>query len=191
VGFNSLRAKADRFLEPHTPLTKLFPSLYRKKILIMGGGRIGQYVGKICKALGMKVSFWKRGDALVDMMGDADVVYSALPLNDQTKGLLGAKEFGAMKKGSYFVSTSHNKIYDHRSLLDALNENLAGVAIDLEGISVGDYKDEAYRAFKDHPKVLVTPHIAWKTDYAVRKSYDIMIDNVEAFVKGNPTNLVN
>jgi phosphoglycerate dehydrogenase-like enzyme len=173
------------------PEPRHYPSLYKKRILVLGRGRIGSYVAKVSKALGMKVSLWVRGDNLMDLIKDADVVYSALPLNDQTKGLLGEREFGAMKEGSFFVSTSHEKIYDHKALLKALSSNLAGAAMDLEGINAGDYKSEVYTEFKYHPKILVTPHIAWKSDYAVRKGFDIMIDNIEAFIRGSPANLVN
>ena len=68
---------------------------------------------------------------------------------------------------------------------------LPGRRWNLEGIDAGDYKSDVYTKFKGHPRILMTPHIAWKTDYAVKKSCDIMIGNIEAFVKGSPTNLVN
>jgi glycerate dehydrogenase len=173
------------------PAIALAPSLYRKRILILGQGRIGSYVGKVSRALGMKVSFWKRGDSLAAMLPGADVVYCALPLSESTRGLIGESEFGMMKKGSYFVTTSHNQIYNHDALLKALDANLAGAAIDLEGISTGEYKNEVYQRFKSNPKILVTPHVAWKSDYAVSKSYDTLIDNIQSFIEGSPRNLVN
>ncbi len=166
-------------------------SLYGKTIGILGKGRIGTYVGKVAKALGMKVLFYKHGDNLSDILKNSDIIYSALPLSDETKGLLGEKEFSIMKNGAYFVTTSHNLIYDHDALMKALDKNLAGAAIDLEGIDTGDYKNEVHVKFKRHPKVLVTPHVAYKTDYALQRGYDIMIDNVEAFIRGKPINIVN
>jgi len=173
------------------PEISLAPSLYRKRILILGQGRIGSYVGRVSKALGMKVSFWKRGDNLAAMLPEADVVYCALPLSESTKGLIGQAEFEMMKMGSYFVTTSHNQIYSHDSLLKALNVNLAGAAIDLEGINTGDYKNEIYQKFKVNPKILVTPHVAWKSDYSVKKSHDTVIDNIQSFIEGSPKNVVN
>ncbi len=173
------------------PKPDVSPCLYGKTIGILGAGRIGSYVGKIAKALGMKVTFWKRGEELSKVLKNSDVIYCALPLSDETKGLLGEKEFALIKTGAYFVTTSHNQIYNHDALLNALNKNLAGAAIDLEGTNIGDYKAEAYLKFKNHPKVLITPHVAAKTDYAIKRGYDMMIDNIEAFVKGKSTNIVN
>ncbi len=173
------------------PKPEVARSLYGKTIGILGAGSIGAYVGKLAKSFGMRAVFWKRGEDISKVLKNADIVYCALPLSDETNGLLGDKEFALMKNGSYFVTTSHNLIYKHEALLKALDRNLAGAAMDLEGINCGDYKAEVYLKFKNHPKVLVTPHIAFKTDYALKRGYDIMIDNIETFVAGNPANIVN
>ncbi|MBI2145976.1 hypothetical protein HYU22_01390 [Candidatus Woesearchaeota archaeon] len=165
--------------------------LYGKTIGILGAGRIGTYVGKVAEAFGMTVIFWKRGDNLLEILTKSDVVYCALPLSEETKGLLGKREFTAMKKGAFFVTTSHNQIYDHDALLRAVNSNLAGAAMDAEGTPEGDYNSVVYKKFKGHPKILLTPHIAYKTEYAIKRGYDVMIDNIEAFVKGKPQNIVN
>ncbi len=50
----------------------------------------------------MKILFWKRGDDLHHVLKNSDVIYSALPFSDETKDLLGKKEFSSMKKGSFF-----------------------------------------------------------------------------------------
>lgn len=173
------------------PNVEVGPSLYKKTVGILGAGRIGKYVGKVCKSMGMKVVYWHRGEDLSEVLSSSDIIFCALSQSKETEGLLGKNEFGLMKKGSYFVTVSPDIIYNRAVLLEALDNNLQGAATDLAFIATGDYKSEAYLALKNHPKMLVTPHVAWKTDYAVRKSYDIMIDNVEAFVKGSPINLVN
>ena len=89
------------------------------------------------------------------------------------------------------MTTSHSKIYDVKALLNALENNLAGAAIDLEGTSSGDYKNEVYNLLKSNSKILLTPHVAYNTDYAKWKGYEMQIDNIEAFLKGNPINIVN
>ena len=162
------------------------PVLYGKTVGILGAGRIGQYFGNIAKALGMKVIYWKRGENMSEVIKSSDILFCALPLSEETRGLLGKKEFSMMKDGSYFVTVSPPEIYDSDALLGALDKNLAGAAMDNS-----DYKSSEYLKFKDNKKVLLTPHIAYKTDYGIKKSFDIMIDNIEAFVKGKPINLVN
>lgn len=166
-------------------------TLYKKNLLVLGAGNIGRRISSIAKSFGMNVSFWKRGDNLVKMISKADIVYCALPFSPETTGLIGEKEFASMKNSSYFITTSHNKIYDSKALLKALETNLAGAALDLEGTSTGDYKNEVYTLLKDNPKIILTPHVAYNTDYSVWKGYEIQIDNVEAFIKGKPLNLVN
>jgi phosphoglycerate dehydrogenase-like enzyme len=173
------------------PKPEIAGCLYNRTIGILGAGRIGSYVGKLAAAFGMKVLFWKRGDDLPKVLKNSDIVYCALPLSDETKGLLGEKEFASMKHGSYFVTTSHHLIYNHTALLKALDKKLEGAAMDLEGTNCGDYNTEVYMKFKNHPKVLATPHVAFKTDYGQKRGYDIMVDNIEAFVKGKPINIVN
>ena len=170
---------------------ELTPALYGKTLGILGAGHIGAYVGKVAEALGMRVLFWRRGDKLVSILKNSDIVYCALPFSDETKGLLGAKEFGAMKRGAFFVTTSHHKIYDSAALLKALDKNIAGAAMDLEGTNCGDYSSEPWCKFKAHAKVLATPHVAFKSDYGQACAYNVMIDNIEAFVRGKPQNIVN
>lgn len=76
-------------------------------------------------------------------------------------------------------------------MLEALDKNiLAGVAIDCGSIQVGKADDPFYIRLSKHSKILVTPHIAYNTDVTDRKGNRIMIDNIEAYLKGNPINLV-
>lgn len=162
------------------------PTLYGRRVGILGAGRIGRYFGKVAESLGMKVLYWKRGQNMADVIKSSDVVFCSLPLSEETRGILGQKEFSSMKKGSYFVTVSPSEIYDSNALLAALSKNVAGAALDNS-----DYKSPEYMKFKDNEKVLLTPHIAYKTDYGIKRSFDILIDNIEAFVKGKPINIVN
>lgn len=165
--------------------------LTNKKITILGKGNVGSRVGKICEALGMKVSFFKRGDDLFESVKDADVVVDALSLNESTIRLLDKKFFNSMKKGSYFVTITSPKICDVDAMIEALDKGiLAGAAHDSGGIQIGDVHDPFYKKLLNHPKILVTPHIAFNTDVTKRVSYDMMIDNIEAWLNKKPINLV-
>lgn len=63
-------------------------------------------------------------------------------------------------------------------------------AADDPGTFVGDTSDLLYNDLLAHPKMVVTPHIAWNTEYEVLKSNTMMIENIEAWITGKPINLV-
>jgi phosphoglycerate dehydrogenase-like enzyme len=76
--------------------------------------------------------------------------------------------------------------------LDLLNNGkIAGAAIDPAGASIFDASNDFYKELLSHPKVIATPHIAFHNDMTIKKANDIMIDNVEAWVKKKPINVVN
>ncbi|MFA5023541.1 MAG: 2-hydroxyacid dehydrogenase [Patescibacteria group bacterium] len=162
-----------------------------KKITILGKGNIGSRVGKICKALEMKVKYFKRGDDLIKSIKKADVVVNTLSLNPSTVGLLNKNFFNSFKPGSYFITVTSEKIYDLEELLEALDKNiLAGLANDCGSSGFADVSDPFYVRLAKHPKVLATPHIAHHTDVTARNGNKIMIDNIEAYLKGEPINLI-
>ena len=165
--------------------------LYSKNITILGNGHIGAHLGKMCECLGMKVSFFRRGDDLINSVKDADVIANCLSTNESTTGLLDQKFFFSLKKGSFFVSVARPKVYDISALKDALDKGiLANAADDAASARIGDVEDSIYKKLLEHPKIFVTPHIAWSTDYEIRRSNDVMIDNVEAWIKGDPINII-
>ena len=166
-------------------------SLYNKKITILGAGYIGKQLGKVCESFGMEIIFFKRGDDLIKSVKDADIIANCLSMNQSSTGLLTKKFFFSLKRGSFFVSASRHQIYDIEALKDALdNEILAGAADDVANAEVGDINEPDYKKLLNHPKILVTPHIAWNTDSERRISIDMVIDNIEAWLKGKPINLV-
>jgi phosphoglycerate dehydrogenase-like enzyme len=76
-------------------------------------------------------------------------------------------------------------------LLEALDkEILIGVADDSASSVAGDVEYPNYNKLLDHPKIIVTPHIAWNTDHTKRKANDIMINNIEARLNKNPINII-
>ncbi|MBU4141788.1 hydroxyacid dehydrogenase [Patescibacteria group bacterium] len=162
-----------------------------KKVAILGKGNIGSRAGKICEAFDMKVVYFKRGNDLFKCVKDANVVINCLSSNSSTWGLLGKKFFNSLKRGCYFISPSDEKIYDVNALLDALdNGTLAGIADDAGGARAGDCYDSFYVKLSNNPKVLVTPHIAYQTDVTAKVANDMMISNIEAWLKGEPINLL-
>jgi|SRR3989344_9508886 len=161
------------------------------KMTILGKGHIGTRVGELAKAFEMNVNYFSRADDLYTSVKDADVVVDVLSSNPTTKGLLDGKFFDAMKQGSYFVSVTRSEILDENAMLAALdNSKLKGAALDCSGILVGDTDDPNYKKLLAHPKVYVTPHTAYNTFMSTQTGAKIMVENVEAYIKGKPQNVV-
>lgn len=162
-----------------------------KKVAILGKGNVGSRVGKICEAFDMKVTYFRRGDDLFKCVKDADVVVNCLSSNPTTWGLLDRKFFNSLKRSSYFISPSDEKIYDVNALLEALDNGIfAGAADDAGGVRAGNCHDPFYLKLLKHPKMLVTPHIAYQTDVTAKVANDMMIANIEAWLKDKPINLL-
>lgn len=178
-------------LDSQTRRPEASKGLVGKNITILGKGDIGSRVGNICEVLEMNVKYFVRGDDLNSSIKNADVVVNVLSLNESTIGLLNKKFFDSFKKGSYFITVTSSEIYDAEAMLEALDSNiLAGVANDCGSIQFGDVGDPFYVNLAKHTKVLATPHIAHNSDVTDRKGNKMMIDNIEAYIKGEPINLI-
>jgi glycerate dehydrogenase len=166
-------------------------SITKKNITILGKGNIGSTVAKICASFGMNITFFKRGDNLIESVKDADYIVNTLSINDSTKGILDRNFFKSIKKGSYFISIAVQDTYDSDAMIEALdNGTLAGAADDCGGSPLGEVNDPFYQKLLKHPKILVTSHVAALSDLAVLISNDMMIDNIEAWINKKPINIV-
>lgn len=166
-------------------------SLVGKNITILGKGYIGRYLGTICASFGMKIQFFQRGDNLKKSIEKANIVVNCLSVNSSTENLLDRDFFLSLKKGSFFVSVTRPAIYDIEALKEALDRRiLIGTADDAGGAKVGDVTEDHYKQLLNHPKISVTPHIAWNSESERKKSNDIMIDNVKAWINKKPIHVV-
>ncbi len=166
--------------------------LSNRKVTILGEGNIGSRVGRMCSVFDMEITYFKRGDNLIKTVKNADFIVDCLGHNETTKGILNRKFFQSLKKGSYFITVTSSKIYDAKAMIEALDKGiLAGVANDAGSIQVGDVNNPFYQKLLNHPKILVTPHISYRTDVSSRKCNDMMVDNIEAWLRGKPINLIN
>ncbi len=160
-----------------------------KKVCILGVGNIGSKVGKICDVFGMDVIFFRQGDNIMESAKGADIVINCLSQNPTTVGMLNEKFFASLNTGTYFISVTSSKIYDIDALLFCLGKNISGAAIDAGDARVGDASDDFYQKLLTSGRILATPHIAFNTDVTARIANDMMIDNIEAYLKEPPTNL--
>jgi phosphoglycerate dehydrogenase-like enzyme len=157
-----------------------------KHVTILGKGNIGSRVGAICEALEMNVSYFRRGDNLHEKVKDVDVVVDALGTNPETRNLLNQEFFSWLKGGVIFITVAVETV-DIDAMIAALDDGkLAYAAHDAINIQIYDTSDPLYQKLARHPRAYATPHIAFNTDVTRRIANDMMIDNVEAWLKGKP-----
>jgi len=174
-----------------------------KAALIIGLGGIGTQVAERAHAFGMRVLAVDPRDAQitgsVDRLGRleqlyefiplADVIISCVPHTPVTQGMLGPREFGLMKKGVYFVNISRGKVVQTEALVAALREGrLAGAGLDV----LDPEPLPANHPLWSFKNVVITPHIATKSDAMPERRMELFKDNVRRFVRGLPLrNVVN
>lgn len=170
---------------------ELQASLQNKKVLIVGHGSIGSQIGVLCKAFGMNVTFFERGDNLLSSSKNADLVVNALNCNSTSKNLLNEQFFMNLKNGCYYITFVRPWTYDIDGLIKSINAGIvAGAAIDCDPESFGDTKNQFYQKAMNNPKILITPHIAFSTKQASANGREIAIKNIESFFAGKPQNIL-
>ena len=185
-----------RNLFPKVRTTEDFPfaldeSLQGKKVLIVWHGSIWSQIGILCKAFGMDVTFFERGNNLTTLSKEADLVINALNCNSSSKNLLDKDFFMHLKQGSFYLTFVRPYTYDIDGLIESINANIvAGAAIDCDPEDSGDTKNEFYLKLLSNPKILITPHVAFATKQASINGREISIQNIESYISGNPKNIL-
>jgi phosphoglycerate dehydrogenase-like enzyme len=117
----------------------------------------------------------------------ADFLSIHTRLSVRTRGLVGKRELGLMKRTSYLVNTSRGPIVDEAALLAALRSGrIAGAALDVYDVEPLP-ADHPLRA---EPKALLTPHLGYVTEETYRAFYGGMVKAIEAWLDGEPINLI-
>jgi glycerate dehydrogenase len=161
---------------------------------IIGYGALGKSIATRAEALGMKllINDVIPGPNIVDVptiLREADVVTLNLPLTPQTRNLIGAKELASMKKTAILINTARGGIVDEQALADALrNGVIAGAGFDV--LTVEPPKQGNVLLDPTIPNLIVTPHVAWASKEAMQVLADQLVDNIDAFVAGEPRNVV-
>jgi len=170
-----------------------FRDLEGQRIVVVGYGPIGQEVVRLATAFGMQPTIVRRravGDepcpvvALSDI-GDAaahaDALVLALPLADETRGLIDADVIARMPAGALFVNVGRGELVDQAALTDALVQGRLGGA----GLDVFDPEPlPADDRLWDLPNVIISPHNSGSADSTTRRVAEIFLDNLERFVTG-------
>lgn len=171
-----------------------------KTMGIIGFGNIGQKVADIATVFGMNIIASSRHQTdqsarknfrwmeVNEVLEQADVVSIHCPLVSETKGLINSESIKRMKSSAFLINTSRGPIVVEKDLTDALNNGIiAGAGIDVLSIEPPAKDNPLFKA----KNCLITPHIAWATKEARERLMDAALNNVEAFINGNPVNVIN
>ena len=170
---------------------------------LVGLGHVGQAIARVCAlGMGMRVLAstrrglrpdappWVEGVATLDtLLERSDFVVLACPLDETTRGLIGAAELARMRRGSFLVNVARGPVVQTEALLPALRSGqLAGAALDVFDVQPPP---------EEHPlwameQVLITPHVAGITDDSMRRMGEGAARAVASLLRGElPPNCVN
>lgn len=173
--------------------------LYGKTAGIIGLGRIGQSTAKILNAMSMKVLAYDAFESeagrqvaeyvdLDTLLAKSDVIFLHCPLFPSTEGIINKDNIAKMKDGVILINNSRGQLVVEQDLADALNSGKV-YAAGLDVVSTEPIKGD--NPLLSAKNCLITPHISWAAQAARQRIMDTTVDNVIAFIIGNPTNVVN
>lgn len=164
---------------------------------ILGYGELGQAVGRLAEAFGMRVVVGalpgrERGDRpeLESLLEQVDVLSLHCPLTDQTRNLIGPNELARMRKGSLLINAGRGGLVDEQALADSLRAgHLGGAACDV--LTTEPPREGNPLLAADIPNLLITPHSAWGSQEARQRIVVQLADNLQAFAQGKELRRVN
>lgn len=171
-----------------------------KTMGIIGYGKIGQATAKIARALGMNILAYNRSPikeenikdfgrqvSLDELLKESDVISLHCPLFPETRGIINKDTIGRMKDGVLIINTARGPLIVEEDLRDALiSGKVAGAAVDV--VSVEPIKED--NPLLSAPNIIITPHIAWAARETRQRLMSIVVENLKAFIGGNPVNTI-
>jgi glycerate dehydrogenase len=174
--------------------------LAEKTLGVVGFGRIGRQVGAIGHAMGMRVIAYDsvqnnpppypgfRFAKLEELLAESDVVSLHCPLFPETQGMINARTLRRMKRTAFLVNNSRGPLIVDQDLADALNAGqIAGAGLDVLSVEPPASDNPLLKA----PNCIVTPHVSWASKESRARLMQLAVDNLAAFLRGKPQNVVN
>ena len=175
--------------------------LFGKTVGIVGTGEIGVATAKIFKAFGCEIIGWSRSESEAfkalggkyiadkqEFFAAADIVSVHLPLNNHTKGIIGKEEFSIMKPTAIMINTARGAIINESDLIAALEQKkIAGAGLDVFEKEPIDSNNRLLKL----DNVVLTPHVAYKTEEALNRRMEVTVKNIADFGAGKRGNRVD
>ena len=179
-------------------LTPVWHEIAGKTWGVIGGGYIGQRVAGLAEAFGCKVIMCRRKVdpkyPTVDvntLCKVADIISVHTPLDEGTRGMIGAEQIALMKKNAIFINVARGLVADEEALAQAIAEDrIGGLGVDV--FSVEPFgKDHPYQKILNRDNVLLTPHTAWGAIETRERCLNIVADNIRVWRSGAKQNRVD
>jgi len=172
-----------------------------KKLGIVGYGNIGQTVAKMARGFGMEVLIAARSRSAQPVPGDrisleqlfrqADIISLHCPLTPENRNLINAQTLSLMKPSAILINTARGALIDEAALIDALRQKrIAAAALDVISKEPPPADHPMVLAAKELDNLIVTPHTAWSAREARERLLVEVRENIAAFLRGQPRNLV-
>jgi glyoxylate reductase len=150
---------------------------------LVGRGRIGSEVARRAEAFGMRVVHHRRRDGLPleELLRTADIVSLHVPLTPETHGLLSRQRLSLLQDGATLINTARGAIVDEGALVDELVSGRISAGLDV-------FADEPHvpERLLYLSNVVLTPHVASATVETRAAMTRVLVDNVLAFIRGEP-----
>lgn len=169
-----------------------------KTLAIFGRGNIGNTLAGYARAFNMNVVFGEHKHAAVVREGyvsfdtairSADVFSLHCPLTENTANMIGEAELQQMKPGAIIINCGRGGLVDENALVAALKYGqLGGAGFDVLTEEPPRQGNPLLKARL--PNLIVTPHMAWASDEAMNRLFDILVENINGFMRGEPQNVV-
>jgi glycerate dehydrogenase len=166
---------------------------------IIGDGVLGKAVADIARGFGMKVLFSDYKGTVgmgplytpfEQVLRQADILTLHSPLSPSTRNMIAAQEFALMARRPLLINTARGGLVDESALVDALESGqIAGAAFDVV-TQEPPAPDHPFMRLLERPDFILTPHVAWASMEAIQGLADQLIDNIDAFNRGAPRNVV-
>lgn len=172
--------------------------LEHKTMGILGYGSIGRAVAEAAQAFGMRILVYSRTQKKLpdgwewvgfeELLRRSDVLSLHCPLTPQTEQIIDEKALARMKPGAFLLNTSRGGLLAEQAVADALNSGrLAGAGLDV----LSTEPPKADNPLLTAKNCLITPHIAWGAQDSRARLVATVAENIAAFARGEPQNVVN
>jgi phosphoglycerate dehydrogenase-like enzyme len=179
--------------------------IYGKTVGVIGTGAIGSHCARIGNGLGCKVIAVtkhpekERAQALGveyvplgELLRRSDLIFINVPLTPETAGLIDERAFQQMERRPILINSARGGIVEVEAMLAALEAGrISGLGLDVLWKEPPDWESPTFQRLLKAERVILSPHCASHTREAFQRLTNVCLDNIEAFLKGQPVNIVS